>query len=48
MGNLTFVCISTNKLYNPYAVILYKIVGSPPLQLWKKIRVRHRGQIGRQ
>ena len=47
MGNLAFVCISTNKLYNPYAVILYKIVGSPPLQLWTKIRVRHRGQIGR-
>ena len=47
MGNLAFVCISTNKLYNPYPVILYKIVGSPPLQLWKKFRVRHRGQIGR-
>ena len=47
MGNLAFVCISTNKLYNPYPVILYKIVGSPPLQLWKKIRVRHPGQIGR-
>ena len=36
MGNLAFVCISTNKLYNPYPVILYKIVGSPPVQLWKK------------
>ena len=47
MGNLAFVCISTNKLYNPYAVILYKIVGSPSFQLWKKIRVRHPGQIGR-
>ena len=47
MGNLAFVCISTNKLYNPYPVILYKIVGSPPLQLWKKFCVSHRGQIGR-
>ena len=23
MGNLAFLCISTTKLYNPYAVILY-------------------------
>ena len=46
MGNLAFVCISKNKLYNPYPVILYKMVGSPPPHLWKKIRVHHSCQIG--
>ena len=36
MGNLVSVCISKNKPFNPYPVILYKIVGSPPPQLCKK------------
>ena len=47
MGNVAFVCISKNIPLNPYPVILYKIVGSPPPHLCKKIRVRHRGRIGR-
>ena len=47
MGNLVSVCISKNKPFNPDPVILYKIVGSPPPQLCKKIRVRHCGRIGR-
>ena len=47
MGNLVFVCISKSKPFNPYPVILYKIVGSPPPHLWKKIRLRHWGRIGR-
>ena len=46
MGNLVSVCISKNKPFNPYPVVLYKIVGSPPPQLCKKIRVRHY-RIGR-
>ena len=37
MGNLVLVCISKNKPFNPYPVILYKIVGSPPPHLFKKI-----------
>ena len=48
MGNLVFVCISKNKPFNPYPVILYKIVGSPPPHLFKKIRVGRCGRIGRQ
>ena len=48
MGNLVFVCISKNKPVNPYPVILYKIVGSPPPHLCQKIRVRRCGRIGRQ
>ena len=47
MGNLVFVCISKNKPVNPYPVILYKIVGSPPPHLCQKIQVRHCGRIGR-
>ena len=47
MGNVAFVCISKNIPLNPYPVILYKIVGSPPPHLCKKIRVRHRGRIVR-
>ena len=47
MGNLVFVCISKNKPVNPYPVILYKIVGSPPPHLCQKIRVRRCGRIGR-
>ena len=46
-GNLVFVCISKSKPFNPYPVILYKIVGSPPPNLWKKIRLRNCGRIGR-
>ena len=38
MGNVAFVCISKNKPLNPYLVILYKIVGSSPPHLCKKIR----------
>ena len=34
--NVAFVCISKNKPCNPYPVILYKIVGSPPPHLGKK------------
>ena len=47
MGNLVFVCISKNKPVNPYPVILYKIVGSPPPHLCQKIQVRRCGRIGR-
>ena len=47
MGNVAFVCISKNIPLNPYPVILYKIVGSPPPHLCQKIRVRRRGRIGR-
>ena len=35
MGNVAFVCISKNIPLNPYPVILYKIVGSPPPHLCK-------------
>ena len=40
MGNVAYVCISKNKPLNPYPVVLYKIVGSPPPHLCKKICVR--------
>ena len=36
MGNVAHVCISKNKPLNPYPVVLYKIVGSPPPHLCKK------------
>ena len=39
MGNVAYVCISKNKPLNPYPVVLYKIVGSPPPHLCKKICV---------
>ena len=47
MGNLVFLCISKSKPFNPYPVILYKIVGSPPPHMCQKIRLRHCGRIGR-
>ena len=47
MWNLVFLCISKSKPFNPYPVILYKIVGSPPPHLCQKIRLRHCGRIGR-
>ena len=40
MGNVAHVCLSKNKPLNPYPVVLYKIVGSPPPNLCKKICVR--------
>ena len=46
-GEMSFVCISKNIPLNTYSVILYKIMGSPPPHLCKKIRVRHHGRIGR-
>ena len=46
MGNLVFVCISKSKPFNPYPVILYKIVGSPPTHMCQKIRLHHCGRIG--
>ena len=36
-----------NKPLNPYPVVLYKIVGSPPPHLCKKICVRRFGRLGR-
>ena len=47
MGNVAYVCISKNKPLNPYPVVLYKIVGSPPPHLCKKICVRRFGRLGR-
>ena len=47
MGNVAYVCISKNKPLNPYSVVLYKIVGSPPPHLCKKICVRRFGRLGR-
>ena len=41
MGNVAYVCISKIKPLNPYPVVLYKIVGSPPPHLCKKICVHH-------
>ena len=46
MGNVAYVCISKNKPLNPYPVVLYKIVGSPPPHLCKKIYVRRFGRLG--
>ena len=36
MGNVAHVCISKNKPLNPYPVVLYKIVRSPPPHLCQK------------
>ena len=47
MGNVAYVCISKNKPLNPYPVVLYKIVGSPPPHLCKKICVLRFGRLGR-
>ena len=41
MGNDAYVCISKIKPLNPYPVVLYKIVGSPPPHLCKNICVHH-------
>ena len=45
MGNVAYVCISKNKPLNPYPVVLYKIVGSPPPHLCQKVCVHHNGQM---
>ena len=47
MGNVAYVCISKNKPLNPHRVVLYKIVGSPPPHLCKKICVFRFGRLGR-
>ena len=47
MGNVADVCISKNKPLNPYPVVLYRIVGSPPPHLCKTICVRRFGRLGR-
>ena len=46
-GESCFCLYLKNKPVNPYPVILYKIMGSPPPHLCQKIRVRRCGRIGR-
>ena len=45
MGNVAYICISKNKPLNPYPVVLYKIVGSPPPHLCQKVCVHQNGQM---